>query len=655
MGKGTIKSGGEAGQYNVELTYNRTRLDAVIAAIDKQIETLTTEISSIETKIMVLEYEISLLPEGDAKKAKQAELQKLIAKKDLAELKKTAYEKRKEYLQNNMPEDPTVSAWCSDLTEDLSGNVGTIEVPGERGIVLIQPGYESNAVYDTERDGQLQPAVGGTPASVFYNLAMLPGWQKWKPTYRYGTISNIDTDADTCDVQLYADKSSQQGLAVNQESKLAGIPIEYMSCNAGAFEDGDSVLVKFEGQEWSGAKVIGFVDKPKACKTERVWVRMQVGLNRKCFVWDVTKNKYASINKDDGDPVSFPCNPTDIEKWYQRQELVGVELFQENCGMSDRDYPELPTCGRDLFMEPELSCSGGDQGTAGGNSDEIEELADCGCGFTNIGECSTSWTFTTECYYDPYNPLRWHWAGPSSQSATQDILWEGFSWEERGPKKLIFQNNKEGEDKVESAFRVERQYSKVENFHATDGGGCGGLSCEEDRLDSGIYSSTYKFQAPLESNLLEINYVGTQSWNMCTQMGAQADENYLLAARFNPRGTFSDKIIAQIYTIETRTVTRDANCAWSWEGCCGSGCVGNSCPWQNKVFATNGLSIVAQAGIFEGDDFLDGTTGVDPTELPRNADFENAISDMYDILREEEGIPETDMAVIGLQLTIFKG
>ena len=189
-------------------------------------------------------------------------LQKKLA---MTKLRFTSANKRMEFLNNNIPDHPVVSAWCSDLTEDLSGNIGTIEILGERDIVQIQPGYDDNAVFDSIRDGQLQPAVAGTPASVFYNLAMLPGWQKWKPTYRHGTISNIDTDADTCDVQLYADKSSQQGLAVNQESKLSGIPIEYMDCNSVAFEDGDSVLVKFEGQEWGGAKVVGFKDNPKAC------------------------------------------------------------------------------------------------------------------------------------------------------------------------------------------------------------------------------------------------------------------------------------------------------------------------------------------------------------------------------------------------------
>ena len=237
MGKGIIKSGGDDGFYEVELTFERESLDKIISSIDAHIESLTSVIDTI----------------GEG------------TEKELLKLERNSYIKKKEYLQNNMPEDPTVSAWCADLTEDITGNVGTIEVPGERGIVQIQPGYENNSTYDATRDGQLQPSIASTPAATFYNLAMLPGWQKWKPTYRYGVISNIDTDANTCDVKLDSAESSQQNLDINQELNLTGIDVSYMSCDSSAFEDGDNVLVKFEGQTWDGAQVVGFKDNPKAC------------------------------------------------------------------------------------------------------------------------------------------------------------------------------------------------------------------------------------------------------------------------------------------------------------------------------------------------------------------------------------------------------
>lgn len=237
MGKGIIKSGGADGFYNVELTFERESLDKMIASIDVYIESLTSV--------------IDVTGEG--------------TEKELLKLERNSYIKKKEYLQNNMPEDPTVSAWCADLTEDISGNVGTIEVPGERGVVQIQPGHEGNSTYNATRDGQLQPSIASTPSATFYNLAMLPGWQKWKPTYRYGVISNIDTEINTCNVKLDEVESSQQNLDINQELNLTGISVSYMSCDSVAFEDGDNVLVKFEGQTWAGAQVVGFRDNPKAC------------------------------------------------------------------------------------------------------------------------------------------------------------------------------------------------------------------------------------------------------------------------------------------------------------------------------------------------------------------------------------------------------
>lgn len=237
MGKGIVKAGGEDGLYRVEITLHKDRVSTAVTIIDNQIAALTIKIDDME--------------EGDAK--------------ELEKLRRSSYQKRKDYFSDNMPEDPTLLAWCADLTEALSGNVGIIEVPGERGIVQIQPGHEDNAVYDESRDGQLQPAIAGTPESVFYNLAMLSGWQKWMPTYRHGIISNIDTDADTCDVQLDYVISSQQSLTINKVNKLVGIEIKYMDCNATAFENGDPVLVEFPGQSWNNAKVIGFKNNPKAC------------------------------------------------------------------------------------------------------------------------------------------------------------------------------------------------------------------------------------------------------------------------------------------------------------------------------------------------------------------------------------------------------
>ena len=130
--------------------------------------------------------------------------------------------------------------------------------------------------------GQLAPILGMTPAQAAFNWAILPGWQKWKPTYRVGEIIEINYDQNTADIELDEALSVAQSLNVNQagyvwdeineewgieESKpiLYDVPVEYMLCDAGAFIEGDRVVVEFSNQNWEDAKVIGFEENPQPC------------------------------------------------------------------------------------------------------------------------------------------------------------------------------------------------------------------------------------------------------------------------------------------------------------------------------------------------------------------------------------------------------
>jgi len=53
---------------------------------------------------------------------------------------------------------------------------------------------------------------------------MKPGWQKWMPTFRFGTITSLDTDNNTCSVSLEGASNSDTGLGVNQSGTLSGVP-----------------------------------------------------------------------------------------------------------------------------------------------------------------------------------------------------------------------------------------------------------------------------------------------------------------------------------------------------------------------------------------------------------------------------------------------
>ena len=197
-----------------------------------------------------------------------------------------------------------VNAWCCDYSEDLSpgAEVATIEIPGERDLaVRVRPGYESRENYQAERDGLLQPSWASSPEATYWNWALHPGNARWNPNYRLGEILLIDAQAGTCTVQLDQQTNNVKSRArdgavldVNNPIKyqidpdtgeqttilpgdnvivdggittLTDVEIEYMECNADAFEVGDHVMVEFQGRDWTSPKVIGFAESPRPCVT----------------------------------------------------------------------------------------------------------------------------------------------------------------------------------------------------------------------------------------------------------------------------------------------------------------------------------------------------------------------------------------------------
>lgn len=151
--------------------------------------------------------------------------------------------------------------WCTTYTTDASGYVGTIEIPGEPGLMLIGP----NATPRVDAyDGVLTAREVMSPEQAFFNTAVLPGWQAFRPSYRWGTLINIDWDADTATIQLGEAVSTAQRLNVNRADLLQDVPIEYMTCNSKAFSLNDNVIVEFDGS-WATPRVIGFLTDPKPC------------------------------------------------------------------------------------------------------------------------------------------------------------------------------------------------------------------------------------------------------------------------------------------------------------------------------------------------------------------------------------------------------
>lgn len=186
--------------------------------------------------------------------------------RDMLLFRQEALRKRKARLEEAIDSTETREMWCADLSEDLAGEVDTLEVIGAPTQILVQPGGESNLKDESGTAGKLANIMSMSPAGAGLAWALLPGWQKWRPTYRVGTIHSIDYDADTASVNLDEAISIAQDLPIDQEGSLDAIPIEYMECNADAFLDGDRVVVAFPGQLWDqGPKVIGFETNPQAC------------------------------------------------------------------------------------------------------------------------------------------------------------------------------------------------------------------------------------------------------------------------------------------------------------------------------------------------------------------------------------------------------
>jgi hypothetical protein len=198
-------------------------------------------------------------------------------------------------------------------------------------------------VYESGRDGQLTQTIGMSAAAVFYNLAMLPGWQKWKPTYRYATIESVDYASNTANISLHAATSTQQGLDINAHSDYTDVAVEYMNCNAAAFEVGDDVLVKFVAQDKDAPIIIGFKNNPKPCK-EYLLIRCYDTYSTnpewnfdECFVYDLDNDKVAeSIPDGFGGYLTFPASLEAIEYWLENSVEVA-----SNDDYKSRKYEDL--------------------------------------------------------------------------------------------------------------------------------------------------------------------------------------------------------------------------------------------------------------------------------------------------------------------------
>lgn len=254
MGKATILEHLGYGQYNIQVDIDHSRIIAFIVSLIEKISKLETAIAGMkpdygkETNIEAKEkiYKLYLL------------------EKETAKLKLHALKKEKSRLESIQNEPIIREVWCADYSLGLSGQVGTIEVPGDMAFVNVKPGHAAQASY-VNGDGIIGDAYTNGPSGTLYNLAMMPGWQKWKPTYRYATITKMYEDKNKCDISLLDIPSSQQELNINKFTDYKNVSINYMGKTSSdtCFFSGDNVLVSFQNQDWNFPTVVGFKDHPR--------------------------------------------------------------------------------------------------------------------------------------------------------------------------------------------------------------------------------------------------------------------------------------------------------------------------------------------------------------------------------------------------------
>lgn len=342
MGKAQIISGGTGGLYAIKILYDRARATARIAKIDAAVASLDTILATLASELAAQQsaYEAAKTTSPAKTFAELAAMASAInakkAKLDLYLVERASKKATKRQLQA-IPVDPNASAWCADLTTNLSGNVGTIEPNGEPAGYIIRPGYQGGAVFNAARDGQVQPVLANTPEGTFVNKALMPGWQKWRPTIRIGTINTINTTAHTCSLTLDTETSRERpagpALDINQGLALANVPIQYMTCNSGAFAVGDRVVVEFTGQNFNAPKVIGFESNPKACGPESVvvYVYFATGTKAAALVWNAETDAVEMAPIDDSDPA--------FAAWLAAHTDVGTDLFGPIPWMHDKTIP----------------------------------------------------------------------------------------------------------------------------------------------------------------------------------------------------------------------------------------------------------------------------------------------------------------------------
>lgn len=286
MGKATISANLGKGLYTATIGRKTERIETRIAEITAELAKIADEILAQQAIILLNENALEAAISGltyiannpdmeweEKEKIMDAAARSIAALASKVEgayrqisilkTKKASLLEEKERLEDAI-ETETKDIWCCDYSNKLTGDVGTIEVTTNSDKPIIVPGHPRGtlSVYDYAKHGILDPLYNAGVPNSLTAFCMEPGWRKWKPFYRTGTLTS--KTANTGNVALdSAWSDANRNLGVNQSDTLTNVPIDYMGIGGALFRAGDRVVVRFVDKDWTQPRIIGFVDHPR--------------------------------------------------------------------------------------------------------------------------------------------------------------------------------------------------------------------------------------------------------------------------------------------------------------------------------------------------------------------------------------------------------
>jgi len=445
--------------------------------VDEAIETETNVMEGIVDQISTTinsgllpdKKNIALIDLTAQRQRQYIEIQRL--KNDRARLKIQLHNLNKdlEKAEESTESEDQVSGreiWCADYSPELAGRVETIEICGEDAHVLIAPGGENELINRTE-NRTLMPMSAMSNEQSAANLVLFNAWQKHAPTYRTGIITELDTNQDPWQPTIALDdknsgvRSLDDGSDINinpDEETQAGVrwSWRYMDCDHLAFAQGDHVVCEFPDRDWESGVIVGFVDEPRPCETEPVFVLLLLdGDVGTASVWNpkqnavvvepctVQKPLWVSEVDAEGNVTTVP-NPVNDGPWndwlmtivfdgYSRLYSAGHPgITGDFSGTGYWDHPVTDVAIADEVPEPETPwvCNSDAPASDYCISDyhETVESVHCdggqsyykaysNCGFeTPLGQHGDEGELDQEaCYHWEFSsPLFWKWLNPWS-------------------------------------------------------------------------------------------------------------------------------------------------------------------------------------------------------------------------------------------------